>query len=196
MSRPSAIKISPFETLPYVIDSLHLLISHVGKDTGSGVRIGIIDTGVDYLHPALGGCFGKDCLVQYGYDLVGDSWTGYDNPEPDDDPYDDCEGHGTHVSGIIAAQPNKMGFTGVAPGATLGMYKVFSCYSFGTTDDVLIAALLVQPSNPCLSLFAIKLAKSILNVDQIFVGAQRFLVSHRTPRSFPSWRAVSNPRLI
>ncbi|KAJ4423842.1 hypothetical protein N0V82_001426 [Gnomoniopsis sp. IMI 355080] len=108
--------------------------------TGHGLRIGIVDTGVDYMHPALGGCFGKNCLISYGYDLVGESWDGIGPPEPSPDPYDNCIGHGTHVSGIIAAQPNKMNFTGAAPDATLGMYKVFSCYSWGTTDDVLIAA--------------------------------------------------------
>lgn len=96
------------------------------------------------MHPALGGCFGKDCLISYGYDLVGDKWTGSNDPVPDDDPYDDCNGHGTHVSGIIAAQPNKMNFTGVATGAKLGMYKVFSCLGSGTTDDILIKALLVK----------------------------------------------------
>lgn len=112
-------------------------------DTGQGIRIGIVDTGVDYTHPALGGCFGKNCLVSYGYDLTGDDWEGFGPPSPDDDPFDDCIGHGTHVSGIIAAQPNKMNFTGVAPGATLGMYKVFSCASFGTSDDILISALYV-----------------------------------------------------
>lgn len=113
----------------------------IRADNGAGIRIGIVDTGVDYMHPALGGCFGKDCLISYGYDLVGDDWTGLNNPVPDDDPYDDCIGHGTHVSGIIAAQPNPMNFTGVAPGAKLGMYKVFSCLGSGTTDDVVIAAL-------------------------------------------------------
>lgn len=111
------------------------------SDTGTGLRIGIVDTGVDYTHPALGGCFGKECLVEYGYDVVGNEWNGVDAPNPDGDPFDNCNGHGTHVSGIIAAQPNKMNFTGVAPGAKLGMYKVFSCNSWGTTDDVLIQAL-------------------------------------------------------
>lgn len=103
-----------------------------------------MDTGVDYTHPALGGCFGKKCLVSYGYDLVGDTWDGFDAPKPDGDPFDKCIGHGTHVSGIIAAQPNELNFTGVAPGATLGMYKVFSCETLGTSDDVLIAALYVS----------------------------------------------------
>lgn len=109
-------------------------------DTGNGTRIGIIDTGVDYHHPALGGCFGSNCLIGYGYDLVGDNWTEINNPMPDPDPYDDCQGHGTHVSGIAAAQLNILNFTGVAPGAILGMYRVFSCLSSGTTDDVLISA--------------------------------------------------------
>jgi subtilisin family serine protease len=38
--------------------------------TGEGIRVAVIDTGVDYNHPALGGCFGSDCLVSYGTDLV------------------------------------------------------------------------------------------------------------------------------
>lgn len=57
-------------------------------------------------------------------------------PVPDDDPLD-CGGHGTHVSGIIGA--NAPTFTGVAPNATLGMYRVFGCTG-GTANDILIAA--------------------------------------------------------
>ena len=113
---------------------------HAAGYKGKGVRIGIIDTGVDYKHPALGGCFGKGCLVSYGWDLVGDEWTTFNNPTPDPDPYDNCIGHGTHVTGIIGAQPNPMNFTGAAPDATLGMYRVFGCSSAGTSDDILIAA--------------------------------------------------------
>lgn len=93
---------------------------------------------VDYKHPALGGCFGKGCLVSFGYDVVGDAYTGGNQPVPDDDPMD-CGSHGTHVTGIIAAQPNELGFTGVAPGVTIGAYKVFGC-SGGTGTDVLIDA--------------------------------------------------------
>ncbi|KAI1078803.1 subtilisin-like protein [Whalleya microplaca] len=108
--------------------------------TGKGIKIGIVDTGVDYKHPALGnGCFGSGCLVSYGTDLVGDAYTGQNDPVPDSDPYDNCAGHGTHVAGIIAAQPNELGFTGAAPDVTLGMYRVFGCDG-GSGDDVLIAA--------------------------------------------------------
>lgn len=108
--------------------------------TGNGTHIGIIDSGVNYHNPALGGCFGETCLIGYGYDLVGDNWTEFNSPIPDPDPHNNCKGHGTHVSGIAAAQPNALNFTGVAPGATLGMYRVFSCLGEGTTHVVLISA--------------------------------------------------------
>ncbi|KAI3401178.1 hypothetical protein diail_324 [Diaporthe ilicicola] len=107
--------------------------------TGEGFRIGIVDTGVDYTHPALGGCFGSGCLVEYGADLVGDAFDGTSAPVPDGDPFDDCLGHGTHVSGIIAAAENSMGFTGASPGVKLGMYRTFGCPG-QTTGDILLAA--------------------------------------------------------
>ncbi|KAI0392210.1 subtilisin-like protein [Xylariaceae sp. FL0594] len=109
--------------------------------TGKGIKIGVIDTGIDYTHPALGGCFGPGCLVAYGTDLVGDDYTGFNTPVPDADPYDGCAGHGTHVSGIIAAQPNMYGFTGAAPDVTLGMFRVFGCTG-SAANDVLIEAYL------------------------------------------------------
>ena len=37
--------------------------------TGQGVRVAVIDTGIDYTHPDLGGCFGPGCKVAGGYDL-------------------------------------------------------------------------------------------------------------------------------
>ncbi|KAJ6790128.1 hypothetical protein PWT90_05302 [Aphanocladium album] len=107
---------------------------------GRGIKVAVIDTGIDYLHPALGKCFGEGCLVSYGYDLVGDSYgsNGDFRPKPDNDPID-CGGHGTHVAGIIAAQPNEFNFTGTAPDVTLGAYKVFGC-SGSTGTDVLISS--------------------------------------------------------
>ncbi|KAK7745578.1 hypothetical protein SLS62_009755 [Diatrype stigma] len=108
--------------------------------TGKGIRIGVVDTGVDYTHPALGGCFGSGCRVAYGWDLTGDDYaSGSDAPAPDPDPFDSCQGHGTHVAGIVMAQPNEMGFTGAAPDVTLGMYKVSGCPGY-TTNEILIAA--------------------------------------------------------
>ncbi|PHH85845.1 hypothetical protein CDD83_11095 [Cordyceps sp. RAO-2017] len=96
--------------------------------TGKGSRIAIIDTGVDYEHPALGGCFGRGCVVAFGADLVGGE------PTPRD-----CHGHGTVVAGLIAARRNEFGVAGAAPGAELGMYRVSCDGSFAT--DVLVDAL-------------------------------------------------------
>jgi len=94
----------------------------------------------DYKHPALGGCFGPGCLVSFGTDLVGDAFNGSNTPVPDADPLDTCNGHGSHVAGIIAAQSNNpYGIVGAAQGATLGSYRVFGC-SGDVPDDVLIAA--------------------------------------------------------
>lgn len=54
---------------------------------------------------------------------------------------DNCNGHGSHVAGIIAAQQSKnpYGIIGAAEGVTLGSYRVFGC-SGDVPDDVLIAA--------------------------------------------------------
>ncbi len=104
--------------------------------TGKGVKAGVIDTGIDYLHPDLGGCFGPGCRVVAGYDFVGDAYTGYNTPVPDNDPMD-CAGHGTHVSGIIGANG---AIKGVAPDVTFYAYRVFGC-SGVTQSDIMIAAL-------------------------------------------------------
>ena len=50
----------------------------------------------------------------------------------------DCQGHGTHVAGIIGASNDDL-ILGVAPAATLGIYKVFGC-SGQVANDVLIDA--------------------------------------------------------
>ena len=80
---------------------------------GEGVKIAILDTGIDYNHPDLGGCFGLGCKVAGGYDFVNE----------DDDPMDDV-GHGTGIAGIIAAENNSIGIIGIAPEAELYAVKV------------------------------------------------------------------------
>ncbi|KAI1637102.1 peptidase S8/S53 domain-containing protein [Biscogniauxia mediterranea] len=109
--------------------------------TGTGFRIAIVDSGIDWKHPALGGCFGPGCLVEAGYDFTGDHYLPPGIPSPDSDPYDNCVGHGTHVAGIIAAQleGNEFGFTGVAPGVKLAAYRAWGCPATSTTE-ILIAA--------------------------------------------------------
>ncbi|KAJ2454288.1 hypothetical protein EV183_001654 [Coemansia sp. RSA 2336] len=114
-------------------------LKELGLD-GKGVKIGIVDSGVDYNHPELGACWKTEgCPWQYGQDFIGDKYT-QANPviEPNPTPMD-CAGHGTHVSGILAGQGPEV--HGVAPAATYGMYRVFSCPEGGNTyapDDLIL----------------------------------------------------------
>src|SRR5262249_6434579 len=151
---PGVAAIYPVDTItvpnpepePDLAPSLATALAMTGADivhstlgfTGAGVKVGVIDTGIDYDHPDLGGCFGPGCRVATGYDFVGDAFDNATNttPVPDPDP-DDCDGHGTHVAGIVGA--NGL-VTGVAPGVTFGAYRVFGCHG-STTSDIMISAM-------------------------------------------------------
>ena len=111
--------------------------------TGKGIRVAVMDTGIDFDHPDLGGCFGPGCRVEGGWDFVGDAYdndpsTAQYNPVPTPDAIpDDCAGHGTHVAGIIGANG---GVRGVAPDVTFRAYRVFGCVG-STSSDIMIAAM-------------------------------------------------------
>lgn len=139
------------ETQPMLDPEMATALAMTGADsaqadlgyTGEGIRVAIMDTGVDYDHPDLGGCFGPGCRVEMGWDFVGDAYNADPSsaaynpvPAPDDDP-DDCNGHGTHVAGIVGADGDVVG---VAPGVTFGAYRVFGCEG-STTADIMIAAM-------------------------------------------------------
>ncbi|MCJ7789365.1 MAG: S8 family serine peptidase [Candidatus Atribacteria bacterium] len=95
---------------------------HDDGNKGAGIKVAIIDTGIDYNHPDL------DANYKDGYDFV----------NSDDDPMDD-EGHGTHVAGIIAAEDNNIGVVGVAPAAELYAIKVLDDTGSGYVSDVILA---------------------------------------------------------
>ncbi|HUP70718.1 MAG TPA: S8 family serine peptidase [Acidimicrobiales bacterium] len=85
--------------------------------TGAGVRIGIVDTGVDLSHPDLGGKIVANaaCIDTRGSTANCDEGGG-----------GDTDSHGTHVAGIAAAfKDNGVGISGVAPGANLVVARVF-----------------------------------------------------------------------
>lgn len=83
--------------------------ARLGGFEGQGIRVGIIDTGIDFNHPDLLG-YGPSGKVIGGYDFVNTS----------EKPID-TNGHGTEVAGIVAANGN---FTGIAPKSKLLSYKV------------------------------------------------------------------------
>jgi subtilisin family serine protease len=96
---------------------------------GEGIKIGVLDTGIDYNHPDL-----KDAY-KGGYDFVNN----------DEDPFEGTEKipsyHGTHVSGIIAGRgnPNNGGDRGVAPKSDLYVYRVLGPQ--GGWDEWVIAGI-------------------------------------------------------
>jgi subtilisin len=92
------------------------------SNKGSGVKIGIVDSGIDYNHSDLDGNYGG----------------GYDFMNNDSDPMDD-HGHGTHVAGIIAAEDNNSGVVGVAPEARIYALKVLNSSGSGNWSNVIAA---------------------------------------------------------
>ena len=115
--------------------------------SGRGIKVGIIDTGIDIDHPAFGGSGSNgttpfpSARVHTGWDLVGDNYNSGGTaeqqvPAPDANP-DDCNGHGTHVAGIVGA--NGGGIKGVAPAVSFGAYRVFGCVGTSSSDIILEA---------------------------------------------------------
>jgi|GEM_PF-1104937 len=94
---------------------------------GTGMYVGVVDTGIDYTHPDFGGHTGitfPTAKVPAGYDF------GDNDPDPMD-----CQGHGTHVSGIIAADGV---VKGVAPKAKIVFAKIVPGCT-GSASDIVIA---------------------------------------------------------
>ena len=96
--------------------------------TGAGVRIGIVDTGVDLSQQDLQGK-----VVAQNY-FVSSPSSGCETSPPAN-PAQDDNGHGTHVSGIAAAS-GAVGVSGAAPGASLVVAKVLDCTGAGQYSDV------------------------------------------------------------
>ena len=90
---------------------------------GAGVKVAIIDTGIDLNHPDLAG------KVDGGYSAI----TKTEKPED----YQDDNGHGTHVSGTVAALRDGKGVVGVAPKARLYAVKVLDADGSGNLSDVI-----------------------------------------------------------
>ncbi|MGI0101328.1 MAG: S8 family serine peptidase [Nitrosotalea sp.] len=91
---------------------------------GQGVKVGIIDTGIDYNHPDL-----------LGYGPTGKVIGGHNYVDSSEKPLD-TNGHGTEVAGIIAADGN---FTGIVPKSKLFSYKVSSTGEAVSSDYIIKA---------------------------------------------------------
>ncbi len=87
---------------------------------GSDVRVCVVDTGIDQTHK----------------DLVGNIAGGKNFTTDDPNAWQDDNGHGTHVAGIIAALNNRVGIVGVAPMAKIYAMKVIGASGYGTLSSV------------------------------------------------------------
>ena len=98
------------------------------KTTGEGIRIGIVDTGVDLTHEDLAGrVVAHTSCVDSGGDQTKCQGTGQD-----------VFGHGSHVAGTAAAvRDNGVGVAGVAPEASLVVARAFTESGSATEDDVI-----------------------------------------------------------
>ncbi|WP_413378184.1 S8 family serine peptidase [Alkalihalobacillus sp. 1P02AB] len=120
---------------------------------GQGVKVAVLDTGIDYHHPEFEGVY------KGGYNFVPHTGNDYARERADDDPYEtspldrpdhrpeyNSDGgsfstsHGTHVAGTIAAQGNNSyGITGIAPKIDLYAYRVLGAYGSGATSGIIAA---------------------------------------------------------
>lgn len=135
---------------------------------GQGMKVGILDTGIDYTHAMFGGAGTEDAFkavdpskdsslfpsakIVGGIDLVG---TEYDSasadytkrtPIVDKNPIDEG-GHGSHVAGSVAGRGDGVNtYDGVAPDAALYAIKVFG--ADGSTGDAVVVAGLEYAADP------------------------------------------------
>ena len=142
-------------TVPYIGATA---VQQLGVD-GTGVRVAVLDSGVDFMHRNLGGtgsvadyntCYAQNlvapsglCANFYGpgapkviggYDFVGENWTGTApnnvlQPDPNPIARLNTGGHGTNVADIILGKSADGVWKGVAPGAKLLAVKVCSAIS-------------------------------------------------------------------
>ncbi|WP_137792052.1 S8 family serine peptidase [Bacillus sp. E(2018)] len=86
--------------------------------TGKNIKVGILDTGIDTTH--------EDLTVSGGISFV-----------PKMTSYNDDNGHGTHVAGIIAAKDNQVGIKGLAPNVKLYSIKVLDQDGLGQYSQII-----------------------------------------------------------
>ncbi|PEL14021.1 S8 family serine peptidase [Bacillus sp. AFS017336] len=117
---------------------------HEENITGKGVKVGVIDTGIDYNHPDLKG------IYKGGYDFIDNDsdpmettykdWKASGQAETDSNGSTYYTEHGTHVSGSIGAQKKNdspSAVMGVAPDVDLYVYRVLGPYGSGSNDAVM-----------------------------------------------------------
>lgn len=110
------------QIVPWGVQKIRAPEVHATGNRGAGIKVCVIDTGIDYNHPDL-----KD-NYKGGRNFINNT----------DNPMDD-HGHGTHVSGTIAAENNDIGVLGVAPDAYIYSCKVLNSSGSGSYSNIVAA---------------------------------------------------------
>jgi type VI secretion system secreted protein VgrG len=130
--------------------------------TGAGLTAAVIDTGVDYDHPAFGGGIGDGNVVLAGHDFA----------DGDADPRATQSAHGTAVAGIIASRDPKA--MGVAPGAEIAALRVFGDDGRGSFDAIADALQWVITNHERYNISVVNLSisdgKNYLTAPSLFAG--------------------------
>lgn len=106
------------QSTPWGVTHINADKAHAANVTGSGVKVAVLDTGIDASHP--------DLNVKGGVSFVSGEPSGLT----------DGNGHGTHVAGTVAALNNTAGVLGVAYNAELYAVKVLSASGSGTLSGI------------------------------------------------------------
>jgi len=109
--------------------------------TGKGVKVGVIDGGVDFTHPDLAGAIdvGLSCSFIYNTTPTADPAEIANGDCSNKAAVQDLQGHGTHVSTTIAGRKNGIGIVGVAPEATIVALKACTIVGYCFADSVAAA---------------------------------------------------------
>lgn len=109
--------------------------------TGKGVKVGVIDGGVDFTHPDLAGAIdvASSCSFIYSTTPTADPQEVANGDCSNKAAVQDLQGHGTHVSTTIAGRKNGLGIVGVAPEATIVALKACTIAGFCFADSVAAA---------------------------------------------------------
>ncbi len=113
------------QTVPWGVDRIDADLAWPTGNTGKGVKVAILDSGIEATHP--------DLVLAGGINYAGSAREGSTSPAD----WTDKHGHGTHVAGIVAARNNAIGVVGVAPEASLWAVKVLGDNGIGYTSDII-----------------------------------------------------------
>lgn len=113
------------QTKPYGVSLVHAdSVWSVSSLRGAGINVAVLDTGIDLTHPDLQAAYAGGFNAFFGNAAY---------PSETASPSDDY-GHGTHVSGTIAATDNNIGVVGVAPGVKLWAVRVLRANTDGSAS--------------------------------------------------------------